>query len=209
MSDTIGSSTFREEQFPTDISYGSRGGSGFKTTVFATTAGFEQRNINWSQSKGAWDVAYGIKTLDQMSDLIAFFMTMMGKAYAFRFKDWADFQISNQQIGTGDGKTASFQLSKTYQVGTFGFTRTILKPVAGTLTTVLVGGALANPQPTINTTTGLLTFNGLAPVVGAPIVVSYVEFDVPARFDIDKLDISQDFYEVESIASIPVVEVRL
>jgi uncharacterized protein (TIGR02217 family) len=209
MSDTIGTSTFREEQFPTDISYGSRGGSGFKTSVFTTTAGFEQRNINWSKSKGSWDVAYGVKTVDQMSDLIAFFMAMMGKAYAFRFKDWADFQIANQQIGVGDGKTASFQLSKTYQVGPYGFTRTIIKPVAGTLTTVLVGGALAAPQPTIDTTTGILMFTGVAPVLAAPIVVSYVEFDVPARFDVDKLDISQDFFEVESIASIPVIEVRL
>lgn len=200
--------TVQEVQFPTDISYGSAGGSGFSTTVFETTSGYEQRNVNWSKSRGSWDVSYGVKDRSQMDSLVTFFMAMQGKAYAFRFKDWADYYVVNQQIAVGDGATKTFQLIKTYSAGTNTFTRTIKKPVANTLQQVLVAGAPASPQPAIDTTTGLITFNA-APANGAPIVVTYCEFDVPARFDTDKLDVRQDFWQTESWQSIKIVEVKL
>ena len=205
-------STFCDVQFPTDISYGSKGGSGFSTNIFTTTAGFEQRNINWQRSKGRWDVSYGIKTVDQMNELIAFFMAMQGRAFAFRFKDWADYQIVNTTIGTGDGTTTGFALSKTYTVTgpggtTYGYTRPILKPVAGSLSGVLVNG-VPDTGATVDPTTGLIT-PSTVPGSGHGIFVTYAEFDVPCRFDTDTLDIVQDFWEVESFNSIPIVEVRI
>ena len=200
---------FREVQFPADISYGSKGGSGFNTTIFETTGGFEQRNINWSRPRGEWDVSHGIHSRDDMDDLIAFFMAMQGKAYAFRFKDWADYKIANMTIGTGNGSNRVFQLSKTYLAGgnaSYGFTRIIKKPVAGTLQTVTVNGSSA--PFSVDITTGLITMNN-APTNGAAVNVVYAEFDVPVRFDTDALDVQQDYWNTESWNSIKVKEVRL
>lgn len=203
--------TFIETQFPPDISYNSQGGSGFNTTVFEATSGFEQRNINWSASRAKYDVAHGIKHKSDMDIIVDFFMAMRGKAYAFRYKDWGDFQIANQEIGVGDGTTVAFQLIKVYSdpLALQTFTRTIKKPVNGSLTSVLVAGA-PNTNFTLDYTTGILTFTaGHAPTVGQTVVIAYIEFDVPVRFDTDDLTVRQDFYQVESWEGIQLIEVRL
>jgi uncharacterized protein (TIGR02217 family) len=199
--------TFIEVQFPTDISYGSKGGSGFNTSVFTTTAGFEQRNINWSKSRAEFDIGYGVRDFADMTNVVNFFMAMQGKAYSFRFKDWADFYLTNQQIAVGDGVTKVFQIIKTYTAGSSTYTRTINKPVAGTLQAILVNGSPVTSY-TLDTTTGLITFSN-APVANAPIVVTYMEFDIPCRFDVDKLDVSQDYFNAEQWQGIKVIEVRL
>jgi len=203
-------STFIETQFPPDISYGSQGGSGFSTTVFETTGGYEQRNINWANSRAKYDISYGIRDTTDITTVVNFFMAMQGKAYGFRFKDWADFQITNQQIGLGDGSTVNFQLGKTYTdpLSLQSYTRVIKKPVVGTIGAVTVGGAPAPGGYSLDYTTGIL---GLAeaPASGAPVVVEYIEFDVPCRFDTDNLSIRQDFWQVESWENIPVIEIKL
>jgi len=202
-------STFVETQFPPDISYGSSGGSGFSTTVFTTEGGWEQRNINWSMTRAEYDVSQGIKSRSDMDVLVQFFMAMKGKAYAFRFKDWADYYIANQELAVGDGTTTAFQLIKVYTdpLGLSSFTRTIAKPVTGTLTTVLIAG-VPTTAFTVDYTTGMFTF-ATAPAATHPIVVSYIEFDTPVRFDIDKLNVRQDFWEVESWEGIRLIEVRI
>lgn len=204
-------STFVEQQFPSDISYGSKGGSGFSTSVFETTSGYEQRNINWSKSRGEWDISYGVRDKGDMDAVVNFFMAMQGKAYAFRFKDWADYQITNQQIGTGDGTTLAFQLVKVYGVGTQTYVRTIKKPVSGTMLAILVNGAPASVSNySVDYTTGIITFAaGHAPGAGYAVVVTYCEFDIPARFDTDKLDVSQDHFNAEQWQGIKISEVRL
>jgi uncharacterized protein (TIGR02217 family) len=203
-------STFVETQFPPDISYGSKGGSGFSTTIFETTAGYEQRNINWANSRAKYDISYGIRDVSDITTVVNFFMAMQGKAFGFRFKDWADYQITNQQIGVGDGSTVSFQLGKTYTdpLSLRSYTRTIKKPVVGTIGEVTVSGAGAPGGYALDYTTGILTLSE-APASGAPVAVAYIEFDVPCRFDTDNLGISQDFWNVESWENIPITEIKL
>ena len=50
---------FHEVQFPTSISMGAVGGPRFSTTITTLSGGTEQRNINWKQSRGEWDVSCG------------------------------------------------------------------------------------------------------------------------------------------------------
>ena len=110
-------SSFHEIQFPPDISSGAAGGPAYSTTVVAMVSGHEKRNINWSQARGTWNVAHGLKTRDQVAQLIAFFRARKGKAYGFRFKDWTDYQGIVQPLGTGDGTTRTFPLVKRYASG--------------------------------------------------------------------------------------------
>jgi uncharacterized protein (TIGR02217 family) len=113
-------------------------------------------------------------------------------------------------IGTGDGATAAFQLAKTYGSTFKPWTRAIRKPVAGT---VLVAVAAAIQAPgtafAIDHTTGVLTFApGHIPGLGQPITTGF-EFDVPVRFDTDRLEINLQGFRHGAVPSIPIVEVRL
>ena len=89
--------SFHEVRFPDNIAYGATGGPEFATTVVATSAGHEKRNVNWSEARGRWDVASGLKKRVQIDELIAFFRARRGKAYGFRFKIlWAGGQRSTR-----------------------------------------------------------------------------------------------------------------
>jgi hypothetical protein len=110
-------SGFHEVRFPDNIAYGATGGPEFATTVVATGAGHEKRNVNWAEARGRWDVASGLKKQAQIDELIAFFRARRGKAYGFRFKDWTDYKASGQLLGIGDDAQTQFQLVKHYPSG--------------------------------------------------------------------------------------------
>ena len=83
--------------------------------------------------------------------------------------------------------------------------RPIVKPVAGTVR-VARGGVEAVSGWSVNATTGVITF-AAAPGAGVLVTAGF-EFDVPVRFDTDRLDVTWDLDRLGSIASIPLVEVR-
>src|SRR5574341_1354221 len=183
--------SFHEVQFPTDIAYGASGGPEYSTTLFASATGYERRNINWAQARGKWDVGSGVKNRAQFAALIAFFRARKGRAYGFRFKDWTDFSATGQQIGIGDGTATTFQLIKTYTSGGVTETRTITKPVAGTVK-VYKDAVQQMSGWSVSTTTGVVTFAS-APDSGVVVTADF-EFDVPVRFDTDRMDLSLDLY---------------
>ncbi|WP_406721716.1 DUF2460 domain-containing protein [Wolbachia endosymbiont (group B) of Euphydryas aurinia] len=85
--------SFTEIRFPENISYGSTGGPEFSTDVVTTHNGCEQRNINWSRARARYNIAYGVRSNEQLTELITFFQARKGKAIGFRFKDWSDFTV--------------------------------------------------------------------------------------------------------------------
>ena len=200
---------FLDIKFPVEISYGSKGGPEFNTTVLELASGFEKRNINWSKVRSKYDAQQGIKIADQMTQLLDFFYVAQGKAHSWRYKDWLDFTISAQNIGTGDGTTHVFQLKKLYQFSSYAYLRNITKPVVGTLTGMTVGGVAKTETThfTVNYTTGKITFI-TAPAAAAAIVLAYVEFDTHCRFDTDHMDVTQEFWQTSSWPSIPLVEIK-
>ncbi len=197
---------FHEVQFPADISYGAAGGPGYSTTVVTTISGHERRNANWSASRGKWNVAHGLKKREQVAALISFFRARKGRAYGFRFKDWTDYQAFAQPIGTGDGVATEFQLAKSYASGAETEMRVIAKPVAGTVK-IYRDGVEAMSGWTVDTATGIVTF-GVAPAVDIQITADF-EFDVPARFDTDQMDITIETYQLGSWGQIAIVEIRV
>ena len=96
-------SGFHEVRFPDNIAYGATGGPEFATTVVATGAGHEKRNVNWAEARGRWDVASGLKKQAQIDELIAFFRARRGKAYGFPVQGLDRLQGRPVQLGTGDG----------------------------------------------------------------------------------------------------------
>jgi uncharacterized protein (TIGR02217 family) len=197
---------FHDVRFPPDISYGASGGPGYSTSVITVASGHERRNSNWQAARGRWNVAHGLKKREQVAALIAFFRARRGRAYGFRFKDWTDFQGLAQVIGTGNGSLKTFQLVKNYASGGVIESRTITKPVAGTVK-VYRNGVLVTSGVTIDTATGIVTFS-TAPGSGV-IVTADFEFDVPARFDTDQMDLTIETYQLGSWGQVPVVEIRV
>lgn len=197
-------------RFPEDISFGSRGGPEFSTAVLTLASGYEQRNKNWISALHKYNVAYGIKTREQMDTLRGFFFARGGKFRGFRYKDWADFESSATTLSVvGDGLETEFQLEKSYTSGSTTYIRNIIKPVSGTLTGVSVNSV---PQTetthyTVNYNTGIITFI-TPPGVGHAVAYTSLEFDVPVRFDTDFLDAEFEFWETLSVPNIPLVEVR-
>lgn len=210
--------SFHEVQFPTNISYGSRGGPGFATTIIETDSGHEQRVARWAQPRRQYDVAYGIKGKDDVAAVLRFFVARQGATYGFRYKDWTDFTSSedgvsvpaatDQTIGAGDGDTTQFQLVKTYSSGGIDRLRTVNKPVAGSVA-VAIDGVGQESGWSVDATTGIITFSA-APVLDAVVTAGF-EFDVPVRFGegADQLlEVSNDDYDVHSFAGINLVELR-
>ena len=205
---------FHEIRFPDNISRGARGGPERRTQVVELASGDEERNASWANSRRRYDVAYGIRRADDLAAVVAFFEARNGRLYGFRTKDWADYKSSlpslaitatDQQIGTGNGSLKTFQLTKRYTSGAQAWTRTIAKPVAGTIM-IALGTVEQMAGWTLDATTGIVTFTA-APGIGVIIRAGF-EFDVPVRFDTDMLDVTLDIERLGSITSIPLLEIR-
>jgi uncharacterized protein (TIGR02217 family) len=159
----------------------------------------------------------GLSSLDELHEVIAFFEARRGQLHAFRWKDWLDWKscapsaeptAADQEIGIGDGQTVVFQLSKLYEAAVNPWRRDITKPVAGSVR-VAVGGLekAEGADWSVDAATGLVTFE-VAPEAGRLVTAGF-EFDVPVRFDADRIVASLSALDAGDIPSIPVVEVRV
>jgi uncharacterized protein (TIGR02217 family) len=117
---------FDEVRFPVAISRGSSGGPERRTEIVTTASGREERNSRWADSKRRYNAGLGVKSLNDIHEVVAFFEERRGRLHAFRWKDHADFRscapqnavaATDQLIGIGDGVTATFQLVKRYGTG--------------------------------------------------------------------------------------------
>ena len=155
--------------------------------------------------------------MDDVEALLAFFEARRGRLHPFRWKDWSDYRscrpsqdISplDQRIGLGDGVTTEFQLSRLYTSGDASYLRPIQKPVAGTVrAAVAYDPKVEGDGFSVDVTTGKMTF-AVAPDIGT-IVSAGFEFDVPARFDTDRIQTSVASFRAGDVPNVPIVEVRL
>ena len=185
-----------------------------RTEIARLGNGHEERNSLWARSYLAADLSTVARTLDQIHDIAAFWEARQGRARGFRMKDRTDWKsckpnqtpaATDQVIGTGDGTTTEFQLSKTYPSGTQSYVREIAKPVAGTVL-IALDGADQTSGWSVDTTTGVVTFAS-APGDGVQVTAGF-EFDVPVRFDTDDLGLTLLYQEEGQIDAIPVVEIQ-
>ena len=209
--------SFHEIRFPTTLSFGALGGPERRTEVVTLANGFEERNTPWAHSRRRYDAGLGLRSLDDVELLIAFFESRQGQLYGFRWKDWSDFKsclpsktvnFEDQVIAHGDGVTAAFPLIKHYRSGVGEYARIITKPVSGTLRIGVARDELSEGVHwTADLTTGVVTFNA-APDEGAEVTAGF-EFDVPVRFDTDRIQTSAASFQAGDVPNVPVVEVRI
>jgi len=208
---------FHEIRFPANLSFGSVGGPERRTEIVSLTNGFEERNTPWAHSRRRYDAGLGLRSLDDVETLIAFFEARSGQLHGFRWKDWSDYKSGmpsrpvapeDQTIGTGDGVTTVFPLQKTYVSGLQSYVRPVLKPVAGTVVVAVAGDPKAEAlEFTVNLETGAVSFL-LPPDLGTRVSAGF-EFDVPVRFDTDGIQTSVASFQAGDVPSVPIVEIRL
>lgn len=207
---------FHEVRFPPSLSFGALGGPERLVEIVTLANGHEERNAPWAQSRRRFDAGLGLRSLDDLHDLIAFFEARGGQLHGFRWKDWSDWKSCapngapsplDQLVGVGDERTRAFPLRKGYRSGGQTAWRTVAKPVLGTVV-VAVGGTPVQEGLawTVNPATGVLTFVE-APDQDAEVTAGY-EFDVPVRFDTPQIRVQVSTFRAGEVPSVPVVELR-
>jgi uncharacterized protein (TIGR02217 family) len=205
---------FHEIRFPLSIALGASGGPERRTDIVLLASGHEERNTRWADSRRRYNAGTGVHSLADLHTLIGFFEERRGRLHGFRWRDRSDWKscppnetpdAEDQPIGIGDGDTNVFQLMKTYGEGIAPYRRTIAKPVGGTVRVAVDGDQQAAGLAFLaDTATGLVTFQaGHVPPEDA-IVTAGFEFDVPVRFDTDRLDINLASFEAGDVPNVPV-----
>lgn len=208
---------FHEVRFPLRLSLGASGGPGRRTDIVALSNGGETRNARWADARRRYDVGTGLRGLDDLYQLTAFFEARRGQLYGFRFRDPVDHASAppgqavtaiDQQIGVGDGISVLFELTKTYADTGGATTRRIEKPAEGSVVLAVDGLALDPGDYAVDHTTGVVTIApGAVPAPGAIVTTGY-EFDIPVRFDTDRIEISLAAFKAGSVPSVPLLEIR-
>lgn len=208
---------FHEVRFPANLSFGSVGGPERRTNIVTLVNGYEERNTPWAHSRRRYDAGVGMRSLDDVETLIAFFEARQGQMYGFRWKDWSDYKSSlasmevkfdDQVIASGDGVETRFPLIKTYRSGQFSYARPIAKPVLGSVRVGIDQDEMKEGVDyAVDTTTGLVSF--VTPPTEGSVIRAGFEFDVPVRFDTDRIQTSVASFRAGDVPNVPVVEVRV
>ena len=208
---------FHEVRFPPALSFGASGGPERRVEIVTLASGHEARNGPRAGSRRRYDAGVGLRALDDLEALVAFFEARGGALHGFRWKDWADYRSApasvpvgpgDQRLGTGDGVRRVFALRKGYGSGDQVYWRGIDKPVAGSVQ-VAVGNDVRPPGVdwVVDVATGLVSFAD-PPAPGAEVTAGF-EFDVPVRFDTDRIEVSLASFKAGSVPRVPVLEVRV
>ncbi|MBC2858854.1 DUF2460 domain-containing protein [Stappia sp. 28M-7] len=206
---------FIEERFPLGVAFGASGGPQWRTDVVTLASGAEMRNARWAGSRRRYDAGSGVRSLADLQEVAGFFERMRGRLIGFRFRDPFDNLSAatgntvgplDCRLGTGDGARVEFPLAKSYGAGEGAALRRIEKPVAGSVRVAVGGSELAEGTGfTCDPATGLVTLSE-APAPGAAVTAGF-RFDVPVRFDTDRLELSLTHFEAGRVPTIPLVEI--
>jgi uncharacterized protein (TIGR02217 family) len=196
---------FNETRLLDCVAYGSQFGQEFNTRIVTLKSGFERRNIDWSMPLGRYSVLFQALNPEGHQAVRAAHMASMGSAIPFRFKDWTDYQAENELIGLATGDPQELQLTKSYTFGALKLERVIKKPVADTVELYADGVSIG---VSVDETTGIVSF-----VADAASEITWTgEFDVPVRFENDRLDFDPAAKSGGSFlltGDVDIVEVRL
>lgn len=206
--------SFDDVPFPLVLARRSAAGPEFRTTIVETASGREYRNQEWAEARLRFDAARGVRSVPERDQLLDFFYARRGRARAFPLRDFTDFSSNgssgepdpgDQVLGEGNGLDAAFQLIKWYGTGPGAYLRRILLPVAESVRVALDGVEQASGW-SVSRPGGIVTFD--APPSAGVVVSAGFLFDVPVRFDTDRIELQWLSPTAEELSEVPLVEVR-
>ena len=187
-------------RFPLNISSNSDVTLVLGSTIGVLKSGHRKTNRDFDQTLREIDASFGVRSDEDLYDLLVFWQSIGGPNSGFRFRDELDYTTGayntaptalDQPLGDGDGVETEFQLVKRYTTGAFYYERLIEKPVVGT---VLIGvdGIPEVSGWTVDTTNGIVTFS--TPPPNGTLLTSGCEFDIPCAFTEDRISRSIEEY---------------
>ncbi len=209
-------SSFHDVRFPLAVSFGATGGPERRNEIISLTSGREKRNARFSQSRHVYEAGTGVRSLEDLHDELVIFEARRGSLHAFRFRDPFDMKScrpeaepspGDQVLGIGDGSASRFKLVKSYGAGQDAYLRSISKPVLASLRVAIDAAELPAEAFTFDDAAGEIVL-AQAPADGAAVTAGY-EFDVPVRFDTERMSMSLTAFKAGQIPSIPLIEVQL
>jgi uncharacterized protein (TIGR02217 family) len=171
--------SFIETRLLDDLAYGFSGGPRWNTRVVTLRNRFDRRNIEASRPQHRFQGSFDRRDEGVLSTLLESFNGTYGAAYGFRFKNWLDYQATEQQIAVATDGVQTVQLTKTYTFGPQSVVIPIRKPVVPTVQLYADGAPIV---ASISSSTGLVTFEA----GGGAVIAWSGEFDIPVRFETDE-----------------------
>ena len=185
----------------------------FQTRIQRAASGRELRALDYPYP--LWQFALVFDFLrdnpkagyDELRSLMGFFMLCQGAFGTFLFQDPSDFQVTGQQIGTGNASTSVFQLQRA--MGTTlpngGFFEPITAPNA--VGAIYLDGITQNPASySVDSNTGLVTFD-TAPGSGLIITADFTYY-FRCRFIEDRYDFENFMYRLWQLKKLTFISVR-
>lgn len=174
----------------------------WSTDLAMADSGDEQVNQRWAHPLHRYTLPEAVRTMEVFNAIRDHWLVMRGPAHTWPFRDPMDFASValtspntepvtgpfDQALGTGDGITRTFQLSKRYTRGSQTYDRIIRLPVVDS---IRIASDPSGISPvfemlsgwSVNRTTGMVTFD-VAPGNGDVLTWGGL-FDVPVRFEAD------------------------
>jgi uncharacterized protein (TIGR02217 family) len=174
--------------------------------IVRTDGGSEVRNNRWSQPLLRFELSFPVSARDNavFLEVRAAYRVCRGQLHSFKFRDWSDYQATDQIFGTGDGAETEFALYKNYSFGSETYSRRIYQPTSPIA--IKNDGVTVGSGYTVNYLTGVVTFD-VAPAED-DVLTWTGTFDIPVRFD-TPLQSTGVTTNLEHHESIVLQEVRL
>jgi uncharacterized protein (TIGR02217 family) len=223
--------SFRDVYLPEDIKgMPCRSMPRFSTKIDLMKSGDEARNRNWNNPLRKFQLPEAVADQTTLNAALKHWMVVAGPFYTFPFRDPFDFASCDldepntepgwtgldQALGTGDGLTYQFQLTKAYEIGGFTQTRKIFLPILDDIEILMNGvapgsiaGGLGGPYSitSISRPGGIVT---ISPVPHAGIALTWGGlWDTEVRWEgDDAFDQIAHSMDTNGAAEIDLVEVR-
>lgn len=205
--------SFHDVRLPARLAFGSTGGVERRTDIVTLASGHERRSSPWAAGRRRWLIGATLRSLEDMATLVAFFEARRGRLFGFRFRDFADDRScppgrepgpTDQLLGQGDGDRTRFDLIKSYGAGEHVFARPITRPLSDTVRMAVNGEELAADHFTLDRASVVLA----SPPASGAVVTAGFRFDVPVRFDTDRIETTLESFEAGRMAPVPLIEIR-
>lgn len=149
--------------------------------IARSDGGGEVRNTRWAQPLLRFEISFPTSLRDDAVYLEVrnAYRACRGMLHSFKFRDWSDYQATDEMFGTGDGVETEFALFKNYTFGSETHSRRIYQPESPI--SLKVDGVSFPSGYSVDYTTGIVTFS-VAPAFDE--VLTWTgDFDIPVRFD--------------------------
>lgn len=217
--------SFIDEYMPEEVpGYPCISAPRFKTSIQVTAGGNERRNQEWEHPLHRFILPEAVaRDADVINNLKKHWLIMAGPTHSFPWADPLDkasiahipnlpdaeiaITRTDQALGTGNGFTDSFQLTKRYTVGSQTYDRAIIHPVVSSVLIADNGSLVSASDYTVNRNTGIVLFD-TPPLAGHVLTAGFL-FDVEVRFESD--DAFEGIvrsYQIGAFADLTLVEVR-